>query len=93
MSDFFVICFDICDPRRLRRVANELENFGSRVQCSIFECHLDHNELTELKHRLSAHIEEQEDHVRYYKLCPKDRLKILVDGFGEVTDDLDFHLL
>jgi len=92
MTDFIVICFDVCDPRRLRRVSNELENFGTRVQKSIFECHLDERGFIELKNRLSDHIDEQEDHVRYYRLCPKDRLIILVDGIGRVTTDVDFHL-
>ncbi len=93
MTIFIVICFDICDPRRLRCVSNELENFGKRVQRSIFECHLGENELSELKERLSSHIDEEEDHVHYYQLCPKDKTKILVDGLGQISDDVDFHLI
>ena len=93
MTDFIVICFDVCDPRRLRRVSNELENFGKRVQRSIFECYLDDGELTELKNRLRDHIDEQEDHVRYYRLCSKDRPKIQIEGIKQVTVDADFHLL
>jgi CRISPR-associated protein Cas2 len=36
-----MVCFDVSDEHRLRRVANELENFGQRVQRSVFECWLD----------------------------------------------------
>lgn len=32
MNDFYVVCYDVRDARRLRKVANEMENFGQRVQ-------------------------------------------------------------
>ena len=92
MKRFFVVCFDICDPRRLRRVANELENFGVRVQRSVFECRLDDSELADLKDRLSQLIDAAEDHVRYYSLCPKDIPAIVIDGDGSVTAEPDYHL-
>ena len=93
MSGFYVVCFDVSDSRRLRRVSNELENFGVRVQRSVFECHLDASDLDELKTRLLALIDEKEDNVRYYPLCPKDTPGIVVDGVGAVTGDPGFHLL
>jgi CRISPR-associated protein Cas2 len=38
---FILVCYDVCDSRRLRRVAKLLEGYGQRVQESVFECHLD----------------------------------------------------
>ena len=35
MSRFTLVCFDVANERRLRRTANELENFGQRVQRSV----------------------------------------------------------
>lgn len=93
MSEFFVVCYDIRDSRRLRRVANEMENFGTRVQKSVFECHLDEAALKKLKQRVSEWINENEDQVRYYKLCAKDKPGILLDGVGEVSTDADYHML
>lgn len=93
MTAFFVICFDVRDKRRLRRVSNEMENFGMRVQRSVFECHLNDHDLNALKARLSKLIDDSEDHVRYYTLCPKDRPQILVEGDDGVTVDYDYHLL
>jgi len=43
MSKLYVICFDVADKKRLRQVAIQMENFGQRVQYSVFECHLDEN--------------------------------------------------
>ncbi|MBM9521303.1 CRISPR-associated endonuclease Cas2 [Desulforhopalus vacuolatus] len=65
----YLICFDISDDKRLRKVAREMENFGLRVQRSIFECHLDEDELTELQKRLARIIEADQDSIRYYSLC------------------------
>ncbi len=92
MSRFFMICFDVTDRNRLRRIANELENFGQRVQLSLFECHLDDNQLFELKRRLAVHVDPQKDTIRYYGLCPKDIQDIQLDGPGEVSEDVDFTL-
>lgn len=93
MSDFYVICFDVMDDKRLRKVATQMENFGKRVQYSIFECHLDANELHELQQRIDSIIDSQEDHLRYYRLCGKDLPKIQIDGRGTVSTESDYYLL
>jgi len=93
MSRMFVVCFDVCDDKRLRRIARELGNFGVRVQKSVFECHLDDSELTDLQQRLAQLLDEQEDNVRYYPLCPKDVGAVLIDGPGRVSFDPDFVLI
>ncbi len=92
-SRFYVICFDVSDEKRLRKVAIQMENFGMRVQYSVFECYLDATELETLKQRLLEIIDQDNDHVRYYGLCNKDVPKIVLDGLGMLTRDADYHLL
>lgn len=93
MSAFFAVCFDVRNSRRLRRVSNEMENFGTRVQRSLFECHLDKDEFEGLKNRIAGWIDEKEDHVRYYPLCPKDTPCIVIDGCGKKTVDSDYYMV
>lgn len=93
MRSFTLICFDVADDRRLRHIANALENHGQRVQRSVFECRLDQQELFELKRRLGELLDPMEDHVRYYALCPKDLPGIMIDGPGEVTQAFEYRLL
>jgi CRISPR-associated protein Cas2 len=93
MSRFMMICFDVADDRRLRRISNELENFGQRVQRSVFECWLDEPDLFELKRRLGELLNPAEDQVRYYPLCPKDIRQIRIDGPGDVTGDIRYTIL
>ena len=92
MSDFIAVCFDISDSKRLRRVSNELENFGKRVQRSLFKCHLDDKEFKDLKERMADLIDEKQNHVRYYLLCPKDVSGIIIDGSGEKTMDSNYYM-
>lgn len=88
-----IICFDIRNDKRLRRIAKALENVGQRVQRSIFECHLSPEELATLQSKIEAIMDKDEDEVRYYSLCAKDVGSIKIDGTGTVSKDPDFHLL
>jgi len=54
--------------KRLRNVAKTCENFGQRVQCSVFECLVDPAQWTDLRHRLIELIEPDEDSLRFYFL-------------------------
>jgi len=92
-SRFVVVCYDIANDRRRQRVACELENFGQRVQYSVFECHLSCADMDNLKQALNRLIDETEDRVRYYELCPKDKPKIIIDGQGQVTKPADYHII
>ncbi len=59
---------DTDGQRRLRRVAKTCEDFGQRVQHSVFECLIDPTQWTQLKHRLLEEIEPEKDSLRFYFL-------------------------
>lgn len=54
--------------KRLRRVARVCQNYGQRVQHSVFECLVDPVQLLELRGRLESIIDKQKDSLRYYNL-------------------------
>lgn len=54
--------------RRLRRVAKACEDFGQRVQNSVFECIVDPEQWTRLKLRLEDEFDPQFDSLRFYFL-------------------------
>lgn len=87
MSNLYVIAYDVSHRRRLYRVAKALEGWGVRVQESVFECWLTQAELTEIKRTLRRLIHPQQDRIRYYPLCPKDREYVRFLGDGELTRD------
>lgn len=54
--------------RRLRRVARACEDWGQRVQYSVFECELDPAQWTALRARLIDLIALETDSLRFYML-------------------------
>ena len=93
MSLFLVVSYDITDDRRRLRVASQLENFGQRVQKSVFECHLEDAQLDDLRARIESELDTDCDRVRYYHLCPKDRAAVVLDGPAPETRDWDYHVV
>ena len=54
--------------KRLRRVAKACQNYGQRVQYSIFECVIDPAQWTVLRQKLIDEIEPELDSLRFYFL-------------------------
>jgi len=72
-----LVAYDISSPKRLVRVAKVCEDFGVRVQYSVFECRLEETEFLEFWNRLLLEIEDQEDRVVAYKIdarCARETL-------------------
>ena len=61
---------------RLRKVAKQCENYGRRVQNSVFECILDQAQCVMLKSLLSDIIDEDVDSMRLYYLGNKYQTKV-----------------
>ena len=72
-----VVAYDITDPKRLARVAKVCEDYGVRVQYSVFECRLDEDEFTDFWLKLLEEIDDDEDRMVAYKIdarCAKETL-------------------
>jgi len=54
--------------RRLRRVAKACQNYGQRVQFSVFECLVDPAQWANLRQTLTREISVEEDSLRFYFL-------------------------
>lgn len=62
--------------RRLRRVARACQDWGQRVQFSVFECELDPAQWTQLRNRLIKEINVEADSLRFYFLGANWRKRI-----------------
>lgn len=58
--------------RRLRRIAKECENYGQRVQFSVFECDLSDALWIKLRGKLLSLFHPGEDSLRFYFLGHDD---------------------
>ncbi len=63
-------------PRRLRRVAKICQDYGQRVQYSVFECLVDPAQWTVLRERLIKEINPNEDSLRFYFLGANWRRRV-----------------
>lgn len=59
---------DKSGQRRLRRVAKLCQNFGQRVQFSVFECLVDPAQWIRLRAKLVSEIDPKKDSLRFYFL-------------------------
>ena len=84
---FYVISYDIPDDRRRGQLAKVLKGFGTRVQYSVFEAHLNKRQYEELKRAVERLIDLTEDSVRYYALCSACVGRVEVPAIGNVTSD------
>jgi CRISPR-associated protein Cas2 len=75
-----LVAYDISNPKRLARVARVCEDYGVRVQYSVFECRLDENEFTDFWLRLLEEIDEHEDRLVAYKIDARSAQETLTAG-------------
>ena len=62
--------------KRLRLVAKQCENYGQRVQHSVFECLVEPAQITLLKSKLEKIIDPDKDSLRYYYLGNEWRSRV-----------------
>jgi len=65
---------------RLRRVSKKCQDYGQRVQNSVFECLIDPAQLKELQNKLLKIIDPEVDSLRFYYLG--DNWKTRVEHIG-----------
>ena len=76
MRNTFLVCYDISNDLRLRRVHKTMRGFGDHLQYSVFECQLTRTDLARCRHALSEIINHREDQVLFVDLGP-------VEGRGD----------
>ena len=59
---------DKSGAKRLRRIAKKCQNYGQRVQYSVFECIVDPAQWTALRGSLIDEMDQKKDSLRFYFL-------------------------
>jgi CRISPR-associated protein Cas2 len=72
--------------RRLRHVARACQDYGQRVQFSVFEIEADPAQWAALKARLESLIDPKQDSLRYYYLGANWRRRIEHVGAKAAVD-------
>lgn len=82
-----LIAYDIGNPHRLRRVARICEDYGIRMEKSVFECDLEDAQAAQFWSRLSEAVNEDEDRVFDYRIGAVERRNIRRLGHFPETPD------
>lgn len=77
---------DAAGRRRQRRVARLCQDYGQRVQYSVFECQVDQAQWTSLRARLRSEIDETADSLRFYRLGVNWRRRVEHLGTKDAYD-------
>jgi CRISPR-associated protein Cas2 len=78
--------------KRLRKVAKQCQNYGQRVQNSVFECIIDPARLKQLQASLEKLIDKDKDSLRYYYLGDEWRKRVEHVG-AKASIDLEGALI
>lgn len=73
MRRCYLVCYDICDPKRLRRVFKILKGYGEHWQFSIFFCVLKDIDRVRLQSDIEAQINLREDQTMIIDLGPDEK--------------------
>ena len=93
MYDVYLIAYDIRHPARLRKLAKIAQDYGIRMQKSIFEAELLPSELQSMKHRMKSIINPTEDGIKIFRLCQACESKRTGAGLGKPSlPDKAWHI-
>ncbi|NFV79534.1 CRISPR-associated endonuclease Cas2 [Magnetospirillum aberrantis] len=86
-----VISYDVqttdnAGRKRLRRIAKTCQDYGQRVQFSVFECELPPARWVELRARLLSIIDGKSDSLRFYNLGADGRRRVEHHGAKQPLD-------
>ncbi len=89
----YMFCYDIANPKRLKKVAKSLERVGIRIQKSFFQCEMEKKEMEQVKRIILKELKLMEDSFFIYRICEKCARQALKDGNGIFITLENFQIL
>jgi len=74
MRRCYLVCYDIRDPKRLRRVHKVLKGYGEAWQYSVFFCVLKDIDRVRLQNDLEEQMNQKEDQAMILDLGPNEKV-------------------
>jgi CRISPR-associated protein Cas2 len=84
VRNVFLVCYDVCNDKRLRRVYKAMRGYGDHLQFSVFRCELSDRERAEMIADLAKLIAHDEDQVLIIDVGPADgRAGLVFQAIGK----------
>jgi CRISPR-associated protein Cas2 len=86
----YLVCYDIADDKRLRKVFKTMRDFGDHLQYSVFECQFTPTDMAHCRAALSDLIHHTEDQVLFIDLGPTEgRGDRVITALGQAYSPVD----
>ncbi len=85
----YVVAYDIGSDKFRTKVADCLEDYGDRVQMSVFEVDINAVQYRRMVEKLTPLIDHENDSIRIYPVCSACLEKASIIGLGEIAGDPD----
>jgi len=89
MEHAYLVCYDIRDPRRWRKVYRTMKGFGDWLQLSVFHCRLSREKWLRMQSHLDEVINHSEDHLLIFDLGPAETVELRVESIGKRFDPIE----
>ncbi len=90
MRQTYLVCYDISDDKRLRKVFQTMRNYGDHLQYSVFECQFTDMDLVKCRAELADVIHHTEDQVLFVCLGPAEgRGDRVITALGKPYTNVD----
>ena len=84
MRNTYLVCYDIANDKRLRKVFKTMRDYGDHLQYSVFECQFTPTDLARCRGELTDMIHHTEDQVLIIDLGPTDgRGERVISALGQ----------
>lgn len=81
---FYIVTYDICDPKRWRKVFRLMKGFGEWIQLSVFQCRLNRMKYARLIEKLDGLIKKEEDQALIMDLGLAAGIDLRVISLGRI---------
>ncbi len=90
MRSTYIVSYDICDDKRLKKVFKTMRDFGDHLQFSVFECQFTPADLARCRAVLSDIIHHEQDQVLFIHLGPSEgRGDRVINALGKPYTNVD----
>jgi CRISPR-associated protein Cas2 len=90
MRNTYLVTYDICNDKRLRKVFKTMRDFGDHLQYSVFECQFTPADLVRCRQLVGELINFSEDQVLFIDLGPTEgRGERVITALGKAYAPFD----